>query len=526
MAELSGIQSFQSLRCPHCGAPLPGNIDLEVITCEYCGVAQRRLDIEKYIEQLKADVYGWVRSIVPAASINIATIDSVARAQIFELSIRGEVGSRLGSINAQLMKVAASPLFVPPFARPFSLSAMGGAAYSKDMLTQAARFQGLASFAQSDDQNAYIGEAIATSESLGYLANIMGIYAETSERSYRTVSKNFESAAKVLQTDKSRSGAASRMAGLASLTEGTALLFEGDLTKAKDKIIEAEKYLSAALGEVIRQPSTASWYPGIKAEKGLAGSMTCLVDAVQASKTYTPNHVETLGRFEKYVKGFEEARSKAGGMLMNGDRLDAETFKDVATFFRDISFAKTGNSSVNAIGTDGIWVACWLADLNYSFETGTLFMKKGQSVQERFLVSGVFGLLPQYISSQPQILVTDIFSVKSESSFTDRFMGREKTLTTGTGFSALGEIRKGSLPSSSPVVPPFCTRLEAEKMANVYIERVRQRLQGKLRVGMPSVGQMVYVGGSIKNGWLSVPGLPSSMFPYVGDEKTLLDRTV
>jgi len=499
---------------------------MEVITCEYCGVAQRRLDIEKYIEQLKTDVYGWVRSIVPAASVNIATVDSVARAQIFEQSIRGEVGSRLGSINAQLMKIAASPLFVPPFAHPFSSYAMVGAAYSKEMLTQAARFQGLASFAQSDDQNAYIGEAIASSESLGYLANIMGIYSEPSERSYRTASKNFESAAKTFQADKSRSGAASRMAGLASLTEGTALLLEGDLTMAKDKMMEADKLLSAAQGEVIRQPSTASWYPGIKAEKGLAGSMTCLVDAVQASGSFVPNHAETLGRFEKYVKGFEEARSKASGTLAMGSRLDAETFKDVATCFRDVCFARTGNPSVNAIGTGGIWVACWLAELSYSFETGALFMKKGQSVQERFLVSGMFEFSSQYIATHPQALVTDIFSVRSESSFSDRFMGREKTLTTGIGFAALGDIRKGSLPSSSPVVLPFCTRLEADKMANIYIERVRQRMQGKLRVGMPSVGQIVYVGGSVKEGWLSVPGLPSSMYPYVGDEDALLERTV
>jgi len=499
---------------------------MEIITCEYCGVAQRRLDIEKYIEQLKADVYGWVRSIVPAASVNVATVDSVARAQIFEQSIRGEVGSRLGSINAQLMKVASSPLFVPPFARPFSSYANVGAAYSKEMLTQAARFQGLASFAQSDDQNAYIGEAVASSESLGYLANIMGIYSEPSERSYRTASKNFESTAKTLQADKSRSGAASRMAGLASLTEGTALLLEGDLTKSKDKIMEGDKLLSSAQGEVIRQPSTASWYPGIKAEKGLAGSMACLVDAVQASRSFASNHEETLGRFERYVKGFEEARSKANRTLSIGDRLDAETFKDVATFFRDICFARTGNPSVNAIGTGGISVACWLADLSYSFETGALFMKKGQSVQERFLISGVFEFSSEYISTCSQALVTDIFSVRSESSFSDRLMGREKTLTTGIGFDALGGIRKGNLPASSPVVPPFCTRLEAEKMANIYIERVRQKMQGKLRVGMPSVMQMVYVGGSIKDGWLSVPGLPSSMSLFVGDEGHLLERTV
>jgi hypothetical protein len=491
-------------------------VNLEIITCEYCGVAQRRLDIEKYIEQLKADVFGWVRSIVPAASINIATVDSVARAQIFEQSIRGEVGSRLGSINAQLTKIAASPLFVPPFTKPFSSLVVGGASYSRDMLTQAAKFQGLSPFAQSDDQNQYLGQAVSATESLGYVANVMGIYEGTAERSYRTVSKNFESAAKALQNDKTKIGASTRMVGLAALSEGTALLFEGDLTGARDKIVEADRSFTVALGEVMRQPSTASWYPGIKAEKGLAASMASLVEGVQSAKSFGST-VEALGKFEVYVKAFESAKGQVGKMLFSGDRLDAETFRDVTTSFKDVCVARAGNSSVFTIGSGGTWVACWLADLSYSFETGALFMKKGQSVQERFLVSGAFSFAPQYISTQPQALVTDIFSVKSDSSFTDRFMGREKTLTTGIGFSALGGVAKGHLPSTSPVVLPFCTKLEAEKVANIYVEKARQRLQGKLRVGMPSVSQVVYVGGAIVNGWLSVPGLPASMSIYVGD---------
>jgi hypothetical protein len=153
-------------------------------------------------------------------------------------------------------------------------------------------------------------------------------------------------------------------------------------------------------------------------------------------------------------------------------------------------------------------------------------MKKGQSVQERMLISGVFTTMPQYISAQPQVLVTDVFSVKSESGFVDRFMGREKTLTTGIAYSTLGAFAKSRIPFSSLVAPPLCTRTEAEKMANVYLERVRQRLQGKLRIGIPSVTQLVYVGGTVSSGWLTVPGLPSAMYPFVGDEKTLAEHAV
>ena len=163
--------------------------------------------------------------------------------------------------------------------------------------------------------------------------------------------------------------------------------------------------------------------------------------------------------------------------------------------------AKAGNPVVNGLGSGNIWVACWLAELSYSFETGALFMKKGQGVQERLLVSGTFTMHPHYIQSSPQFLVTNIFSVRSQSSFSDKIMGREKTLTTGTAYSSLTPTRI-RLPSSTPVVPTFCTRSEAEKMANIYLESVRQQLQGKMRIGTPSVNQLVYVGGTINNGWL------------------------
>ncbi|MGD0318770.1 MAG: hypothetical protein ABSB56_03630 [Nitrososphaerales archaeon] len=519
------MQNFQSLRCPHCGGPLPATGDAEIVTCAYCGVAQQRVDIEKYIAQLQAEVYGWVRSIIPAASVNVANVDPIARAQIFEQSIRGEVTSRLGSINAQLTKVGSAPLFLPPYTRAFQSMSVGAASDSRDMLGQAAKFQGLASFAQSEDQSGFITEAVATSETLGYLSNVMRIYAEPEQRSYRTISKNFESAAACLENDKSRGAAASRMRGLASLTEGTALLIEGDLTGAEGKFADADKSLAAALGEVMRQPMVSSWYPGIKAERGMVESMKNILEAVRASRSYTPNHLESLARFEAYVKGFERARLSTGSLLFSGRHLEPETFKELTTFFRDVDLAKAGNTAINAIGAGRIWVACWLADLSYSFETGALFMKKGQAVQERMLVSGTFTMLPQYISSQPQALVTDIFSVRSESSFSDRLMGREKTLTTGIGYASLAG-RRASIPPSAPVIPPTCTRLEAEKMANIYLERVRQRLQGKLRIGIPSITQLVYVGGTIGNGWLAVPGLPSSMFPFVGDEKALSEHTI
>ena len=82
----------------------------------------------------------------------------------------------------------------------------------------------------------------------------------------------------------------------------------------------------------------------------------------------------------------------------------------------------------------------------------------------------------------------------------------------------VGRVKVGI---AAPVVPPLSTKAEAEKIANIYLEIVRQRLQGKLRIGIPSVNQAIYVSGTINNGWLEIPGLPPWMFPYVGDERMI-----
>ena len=252
------------------------------------------MDVEKYISQLRADVYGWVRSLVPSATVGVQNVDPVARSQIFEQSLKGEVSSRLTTASMQLMKIGAGPLFLPPYSGPFQSMIVSISIDPKEMLSQGAKFQGLRPFAVSEDHVAFMSDAIATTETLGYLSNVIRIYNGPVQRSYETISRNFGSAASTLEGDKSRTGAALRMRGLASLSKSTELMIQGDLGKAEEKLVESEKYLSTSLTEVIRQPSTVSWYPGIKAETGMAGSID------QSSNLFKrPGHMPppTLRRF-------------------------------------------------------------------------------------------------------------------------------------------------------------------------------------------------------------------------------------
>ena len=212
-----------TLRCSSCGAPLPADATSQIITCQYCGVSQQRVDAEKYYDQVRADVYRWVQSMVPVGVQTAGQIDAVARAQIFESSLRQGVEARQNSMNMQLLTVCSNQLLVPPFLSAPAHFSISSTIDPKGMLSEAARLQGLAPFAQSDSQTALLSSAIISSETLGYVSNVMRILSGTEPISYSTIARNFQGASESLAKDPSRSAGAKRMAALATANEGIAL---------------------------------------------------------------------------------------------------------------------------------------------------------------------------------------------------------------------------------------------------------------------------------------------------------------
>jgi hypothetical protein len=275
--------------------------------------------------------------------------------------------------------------------------------------------------------------------------------------------------------------------------------------------------MSESLTEIMGALSLAAWYPSIKSESSIAESIALIAKTAQAAIAAGIRPIEIVQRFERYIKSFESARVRTRSILSTSDRIDSSTYREISASFSEAVQARLGTAFVNTLGGSGpIWVACWLADLSYSFETGVLFMKKGQAVQERLLVPGTISLFPDLLLRSPHEVATDIFSVTTASGFWDRVSGKEKSLTTGLGLFALAQTRKSAIPPSSPIVPVYCTKGEAEKAANLYLEKARQRLAGKLKIGIPSVTQVVFVSGSLLDGRLRIPGLPDSMSPFVG----------
>ena len=461
---------------------------------------------------------------VPAAG----QIDTVARAQIFENSIRQNVEAQQNSMNMQLLTACSNYLLVPPFLSAPSHFAVSSSIDPKSMLNEAVRLQGLTPFAQSDDQSALLRNTTISSETLGYISNIMKMLSGSEPVSYLTVARNFHGASESLAKDPSRSSGAKRMEALAKANEGIALMIQGNLYDAQKSFMDAGTELQDAQKGVITQTSIISWFAGIKSEASLVDSLKTAVDGAQAGTAAGLSTMESMKRLETYSRAFEASRKSIGSLLHSGDRVDPDTYRELSNNFTAVNLARSGQKPVKTLSGGGgsIWVACWVVDLNYTFATGAMFMKKGMMEQDRILLPALFSRMPSQLLQSPEETVTDVFSLKAPSSYWERMRGKEKTLTQDTGFVADSQLHDSMIPAGAQVIPPLSTKFEAERAVNMYLERVRQRLQDKLRMGIPTVSNIIYVSGNLQGGRFVAGSIPAAIQPMVGSPADLMSIAV
>jgi hypothetical protein len=98
--------------------------------------------------------------------------------------------------------------------------------------------------------------------------------------------------------------------------------------------------------------------------------------------------------------------------------LNPDKYQFLARAFKEIFSAKAGFSSAPGIvGNGQYWVYCWLVELNYTFETGVLFMKRGVPTSERFLLTAQYPFYKERFITSPDDFVLDTFSVRAPRNF-------------------------------------------------------------------------------------------------------------
>jgi hypothetical protein len=147
----------------------------------------------------------------------------------------------------------------------------------------------------------------------------------------------------------------------------------------------------------------------------------------------------------------------------------------------------------------------WVAEIDYTFSTGALWMRKGKYVKEAALIAATFPLYQNFAAS-PSDVVTDIFSRRPNGAFIGSITGSENSISIGENIKRL--VQRATLKSASgyKIVPPLSTVAEANQLMNEYLKQASRGLEGKLQVASCDVSDILFVPVDLATGFINFQG--------------------
>jgi hypothetical protein len=482
-----------ALKCVKCGAPIakPSG-EFEYIVCDFCNYTQKILDSQQYVERLRGEIFRWISEMVPPSAITTEVADVVARHNLFVFNVKPRISSDHTHCRSKLSMLTSNPLIHLPF---YSTSKIRLEEEPKMAFERLARIEGLSPLVVVDEDQTFFSEVKISSSFYAYLLNALSLVRDKAEISF--VIKNLEVIPSYLSDKKVEHN---RIIATIRAYEAMQLLIRGDPKAAKIKADESLTLLKKARDEA-KLPQTAFMIPSI--EKDIH-NVEAVMNLVAASSMYTesgrePNEfLAKMERFFKYAEGVREEKN-----------LDTDIYNEITGAIKDIVAAKTGFGQIHLLpGGGSLIIPMWVVSITYSFETGALFMKKGKAVNDVVMVSAV-------PASQP---VSDVFLLRSTSSFIDRVKGKETTMSKGVLSDLVANARSSSVQWHIKVLPPITTRDQAIRHFEKYIEEVSRRTKGKVKFGTGKVERLVFLPAEVRGGEAEIPALadaPVTISPYL-----------
>ena len=281
--------------------------------------------------------------------------------------------------------------------------------------------------------------------------------------------------------------------------------------------MDAESRLQDAQKNILAQTSIISWFAGIKSEVSLVESMKIAIDGAQAVTSTGLPAPELLKRYERYSRSFERARKTIGGLLHSGDHLDPDTYRELCKSFSEINMAKSGQKPATLLSGGGRALDRLLGG-GYQLHVcnGGPVHEKGDDGAGSDFAPGIVYTQPFEVDAVPGGSCDRRFLTQGSVVVLGEDARKRKISHAGYWFRIQRASHQRQYPLYRSGDPPSSTKFEAERAVNLYLERVRQRLQDKLRIGIPTVSQVIYVSGNVQNGRFVIGSLPESLQPSVG----------
>ena len=487
------------LRCKYCGAPFePSTLetDAKFVTCTSCGTSQQRVDARAYLEQMMGVVQSWISSAIPVG-FNMSqadNVDAVARHNIFIRNVQPKVESGLMEYKFANNNLMANCLLALPFANaripvPSKTSA--------EAFEFNASVKSVGQLAVDDASVKMVNDAAMMSQSYALMINNAKLLMEDKEGRYLLLANNFTEAAGVFEKGKGYGPLAERFKGLAGVSNGIALMMEGNAGSAGGPVKEGLALLQSAKDKIMISPELGIMAQAIDQEIAVAKTIDGLVDMVQMNPDI--DALKTLDVIRQVMQRGVVTTGIWSSILGSTYRY-TEIFDEIGKVFK----SKNGVGEI-AMATGGgqYLMPFWLIDLEYSFVTGSLWAKKSVEVNEVLMAPADF-VTDGGLVNNPAYAVTDIFSLRPEKSILAGIKGSEVSISKGEGIE---KISKSAAPGSAGarnVILPLSTKKEAAKLASEYLAQ-RTEKDSKLKLSKPRVRGLVYVPCDVSDNKIKLP---------------------
>ncbi len=514
-----------SLRCNSCGAPYAGNLGSEILTCTYCGTAQRVVDARQFLDHFTAQVNAFLRAAIPPGLdlTGSATIDPVARLAAFSSSVRPHLSVESDQYRFNLFNLLTSPLEILPFSlRPHPARGTSPAAVSV-FSAKVQSVSGLAVDDTSRDLLARAGGVAATYQSLLVATNLLGTMKP--ER-FHLVEENLESASRAIAVRPQWAAISRRLVALSHQSRAVDLLMTGrNLREVRQHLAEAGVGLSEARSQTAAQPEIGFMTSAIDLELASVRIASSIADILERSPTVAPAPLVYVQRLTECLDGIALHAPPEWSTVYRSLRPREEIFAMAA----QLRAAQAGSGAVRWLSAGGgLLVPFWVVELPYTFETGVLWKKQGKEVPESILVAATF---PSDLSTLApmgaSVPLTDIFAMgqrgPGRGTYYDRLAGRQQKISeSGTLADIVAQSTSAPAPGQ-PAVPPLSTRAEAVKQVQAYLGTLQvqnPRVAGQLRMSSPRATELVYL-PAVPGGQPSVPCLGALSPRSVGGPEAL-----
>jgi hypothetical protein len=496
MAEIGKILG---LRCPYCGAALP-ETEKELVKCRYCGTTVRLEDANKYLEHLKGFVIDWIRTALPLGIGTVSSsIDPLARHNIFIQNILPGLNSEFSRVQLNAFEAFATPLISPPFVK-YSFGT-GIQKDTKSLFSYDAKISSVEPLAVSSDDQVAVQKMGGLSRALAHVLIGLDLMEKTQQVSYKTVSENFAVAAKSLGVQYEI--LCDRLNALSEIYLSIDELFSKRTMDARNRANKAKVVLEEVLSKSSFDINLSICTSAIEQEIEVAKTVLLIVDLMESS--IGADQLEIVGKignlFEK-MSTFRQVSSASWSHRFE----NLGRYNELARWFCLIMDAKRGKTSLKIVsGVGNVLFPFWAAEINYTFGTGALWMKKGKWVKEMALVSATFPSHQNFVLA-PSEVVTDIFSRRPDGTIVSSITGAESSISVGEDISRL--VQRATLRSASgyAVVPPLSTVSEAKQLMNEYLQQVSRRLEGKLQIASCDVSDIIFVPADLATGFINFYG--------------------